>query len=62
MEIEANINALNAKEKHLASLIEKKKEELKYIPESRKKLKDLIRERDSFTRLLARDSRLLRTG
>jgi polysaccharide chain length determinant protein (PEP-CTERM system associated) len=48
MEIDAEINALNAKEKHLQRLIAEKEEELRHIPESKKKLADLEQERDSY--------------
>lgn len=48
MGIETEISSINAKEKYLTALIKKKEEELRNIPESRKKLADLQKERDSF--------------
>lgn len=48
MDTEAEISALKAKINQLKRMINKKRQELKQIPESRKKLADLIRERDSF--------------
>jgi len=48
IEIEAEIEALHAKEKHLNTLIEQKEKDLRVIPENKKMLADLIKERDSF--------------
>jgi polysaccharide chain length determinant protein (PEP-CTERM system associated) len=48
LEIDAELTALKAKEEHLTGLIAQKKKELKYIPESRKKLADLQQERDAY--------------
>jgi len=48
IEIEAQIESLKAREKQVITLIEKKKKELRDIPENKKKLGDLIKERDSF--------------
>jgi len=48
IEIEAQINALKARRKHIKTLIAKKEKELKDIPESKKQLADLTKERDSF--------------
>jgi polysaccharide chain length determinant protein (PEP-CTERM system associated) len=51
METEAEIQALNAKERHLKSLIQQKERELREIPESRKKLADLLKERDTYKKV-----------
>jgi len=48
IEIEAEIESLKARDKNVMILIEKKKQELREIPENKKKLADLIKERDSF--------------
>ncbi len=47
-EINSNINSIDAKEEHLQSLIKKKKELLGNVPEKRKKLADMVRERNSY--------------
>ncbi len=47
-EVETEIIAFNAKNDHLNTLIRNKKKELRVIPENRKKLADLEKERDSF--------------
>lgn len=47
LQTESEINALDAKQKHLSLMISKKERELKYIPESRKKLSELERERNA---------------
>jgi len=48
VDTDAEISALRAKIDHLQKMINKKEQELKHIPETRKRLADLIRERDSF--------------
>ncbi len=48
VEVETEISALNAQQEYLSGLIKKKEEDLRDVPESRKKLADLEKERDSF--------------
>jgi polysaccharide chain length determinant protein (PEP-CTERM system associated) len=48
IEIDAQINALKARRKHMETLIVNKEMELKEIPESKKQLADLTKDRDSF--------------
>ena len=48
IEIEAEMESLRARDKNVMMLIEQKKQELRNIPENKKKLGDLIKERDSF--------------
>lgn len=48
IELETEISALNAKEKHFKALINRNEKQLMYIPEGRKKLADLEKERDAF--------------
>lgn len=48
IEIDSEINAMNAKEKYLLVLVKKKENNLRNIPENRKMLGDLEKERDSF--------------
>lgn len=48
MEIDTEIEAVKAKEKYMRALIDKKEEDLKNVPEDRKKLADLEQERDSY--------------
>jgi len=45
---EAKINALNSKKVRLQALIKKREQELRYMPEGKKKLADLEKERDSY--------------
>ena len=58
--VESEINALNAKEKMLGSMIRQKEEELRYIPEGKKKLADLEKERDSYRNIY--EQLLMRLG
>ncbi|NOZ26222.1 MAG: chain length-determining protein [Nitrospirae bacterium] len=58
--IESEINALNAKEKMLGVMIRQKEEELRYIPEGKKKLADLEKERDSYRNIY--EQLLMRLG
>lgn len=45
---EAELDAISAKMKHLKGLIQKKEQELRYIPEGKKQLADLEKERASY--------------
>ncbi len=54
MAIDTEISALHAKKKHLNGLIANKEEELKNIPESRKQLADLQKDKDSFKKVYER--------
>ncbi len=47
MSLEAEIKAINAKEQYLKELIDQKQENLRNIPDNKKKLADLEQERDS---------------
>ena len=48
VEINAELSSLNAREKHFDNLINKRKNELRDIPESKKQLAGLEKERDSY--------------
>ncbi len=48
IELEAEISAINAKEKNLKGLMKDKEKQLRYIPEDKKKLADLEKDRDAF--------------
>ncbi len=48
IEVESRIHAIDSRTNDIIALIKEKKEELKNIPESKKKLRDLEKERDSF--------------
>ncbi len=58
--IDAELNALDAKEKMLLSMIAQKEKELRYIPEGKKKLADLEKERDSYRNIY--EQLLMRLG
>ncbi len=58
--IESEINALDAKEKMLGVMIKQKKKELRYVPEGKKKLADLEKERDSYKNIY--EQLLMRLG
>jgi polysaccharide chain length determinant protein (PEP-CTERM system associated) len=48
IDITSRVDAINSRAKHLTALIKEKEEELKNIPESKKKLRDLEKDRDSY--------------
>ena len=54
MELESNIKAANAREKHLNLLIKKKEEGLNNVPENKKRLTDMVNERNSYTDIYAK--------
>lgn len=58
--IESEIKALDAKKKMLGVMIKQKEKELRYVPEGKKKLADLEKERDSYKNIY--EQLLLRLG